>query len=208
MVDKVATPSDTTGVRSRISWAAVAAGAIIALVALLALGALGSAIGLTISRGSVPEGRGSLVWAVLIVIVALFAGGWAMSRCTARETRGEAVLHGLVMWGAIYAGLVVLSYFGVFTGFNVVMGVEGMPLSAAELAEIAESLGLAPDESDRLAEILNRPALGRGSAADAWLSTAGLFASLAAAVFGALVGAGPRAAPERGAGRRPLEAPA
>jgi hypothetical protein len=208
MVPKVATPSDTTGVRSRISWAAVAAGSLIALVVLLALGALGSAVGITITRGSVPEGRGSLVWAVIIVIVALFAGGWAMSRCEARETRGEAVLHGLVMWGAIYAGLVVLSYFGVFTGFNVVMGVEGMPISAAELAEIAESLGLAPDEAGRLAEIVNRPALGRGSVIDAWLSTAGIFASLAAAVFGALVGAGPRAASGRLAGRGPVETPA
>src|SRR5690348_2362677 len=123
MVTDNSPTENMVGVRPRISWGAIFAGAFIALVSLLVLSSIGAAIGLSVTRGRLPEGPASLIWAIIFAMVALFLGGWTTSQSVARETKKEAAMQGVVLWGVIYFSLILLSYLGIFTSFNIVMGI-------------------------------------------------------------------------------------
>lgn len=190
------TMEDIVGVRPRISWAAIFAGAFIAVVALLVLSSIGTAVGLSVTRGQAPQGTATLVWAIVFAMVSLFLGGWTSSQCVARETRKEAALQGVVLWGVIYFSLILLGYLGVFTSFNIVMGIgspEGdLPLSPMAIAEIARALSLTPDQIAMLEELLGGVSADAGLIASAWWTLAGVVASLFAAVLGSIAGTSPR----------------
>lgn len=79
-------------VRPEIYWSAILAGSFIAMGTWLFLLALGAAIG----------GAGSITWTALYTlispIIALFVGTLVAAR-TGFPSRGEAILHGVVIWG-------------------------------------------------------------------------------------------------------------
>src|SRR4051812_40889728 len=111
---------DILPVRSRVSWAAIFAGAVVALAAYLVLTLLGSAIGLTVSdnvnAGSLS--KGAAAWAILTTGIALFLGGWVTSQTTVGENRTEAVVHGIIMWGVVLGLILWLVSAGLRTGFG------------------------------------------------------------------------------------------
>jgi hypothetical protein len=187
---------DVVGVRPRISWAAIFAGAFIAVVALLVLSSIGTAVGLSVTRGRTPQGTATLVWAIVFAMVSLFLGGWTSSQCVARETRKEAALQGMVLWGVIYFSLILLGYLGVFTSFNIVMGISGpegdLQLSPMAIAEIAQALSLTLEQIAMLEELLGGVRSGAGLIASAWWTLAGVIASLFAAVLGSIAGTSPK----------------
>jgi hypothetical protein len=198
-------------VRSRVSWGAIFAGAVIALTVNLILSALGIALGLSVS-GSVGErelGIGAAVWAVAAALLSLFAGGCVTSQCTVGEDKPEAMVHGVIMWGVVFAALLSLMAGGVRVGFNTVMGMASSPVTATLVNRLSEedlrAAGFTPDQItgmrqqfDQLrAQGQNLSGELRNAAEDprarsaAWWTFAGILLSMLAAVAGSLAGAGP-----------------
>lgn len=200
---------DLLPVRSRVSWSAIAAGAVVALASLVVLGALGAALGLSVT-GTVENrnlGIGAAVWAVISLLVALFIGGCVASQSTVGETKTEALTYGVIVWGVVVAMLLWLTASGMRMGFSAVMNVASSPAAAAVLRmseEDLRNLGFSQEEITRMRTRWNEmrsrgepAAEARGVAEDprttaaAWWTFAGILLSLLAAVGGAIAGAGP-----------------
>lgn len=205
---------DLLPVRSRVSWSAIFAGAVMALAAYLVLTLLGAAIGLTVSDRVNTDNlqTGGAIWAVLSTIVALFFGGWVTSQCTVGENKLEAVVHGVITWGLVLAMLLGLLGMGVRAGFSAMAGMAGLGTEVArsttpeDWEAAARRAGVSQvtiDETKQRAQ--NAPADARRAAEDprtrevianrateaTWWTLLGTILSMAAAVAGALVGAGP-----------------
>lgn len=200
---------DLLPVRSRVSWGAIFAGAVVALATLLVLGALGAALGLSVT-GTVEDrnlGMGAAIWAVISLLAALFIGGCVASQCTVGETKSEALTYGVIVWGVVVAMLLWLTASGMRMGFSAVMNIATSPAAAAVLRmsdDDLRNLGFNQEEITRMRarghELRNRgdlPADARGVAEDprttaaAWWTFAGILLSMFAAVGGAIAGAGP-----------------
>src|SRR5215216_3305073 len=102
--------SDLLAVRSRVSWGAIAAGAMVSLAIFVLLTLLGVALGIEVAvRGtSYNFGAGAAIYSVLSLALAMFFGGWTTSRLAVGESKLEAVLYGIILWGALFLGLVWL----------------------------------------------------------------------------------------------------
>ncbi len=129
--------ADLLAVRSRVSWPAVLAGAMVALTIYVVLMLLGMAIGIEVAvRGrDLNIGAGSGLYTVAALAVAMFFGGWATSRLAVGEDYLEAMLHALILWGVLFLGLFWLLSSGVRTGFSALMGVASGTYAAAGMGE-------------------------------------------------------------------------
>src|SRR4051794_11079445 len=116
--------ADLLSVRSRVSWGAIAAGAMVALTIYVVLTMLGVALGLEIAlRGSGADlGAGAAIYSIVVLLLAMFFGGWATSRLAVGESKTEAVLYGLILWGVLFLGMVWLLGAGLRTGFGAMVG--------------------------------------------------------------------------------------
>lgn len=205
---------DLVPVRSRVSWGAIFAGAVMALAVYLVLTLLGGAIGLTISDNvqSTNLKTGAAIWAVLSTAVALFVGGWVTSMCTVGENKIEAVVHGVIMWGVVLAMMLSLMATGVRAGFNAMVGMANVGSTAARttstedwetaarragipqttINEWRQKASDAPADIRRATEDpANQQAAREAATQVTWWTLLGTLLSMAAAVAGALVGAGP-----------------
>ncbi len=124
---------DMMPVRSRVSWGAIAAGAMVAVAIYFLLTLLGIAIGLEVSanRNDVNLGAGAALWSILTLLLAMFMGGWATSRLAVGETKLEAILYGVILWGVLFIGMFWLFGIGVRIGFGAMMGVASGATSVA-----------------------------------------------------------------------------
>jgi hypothetical protein len=221
-------PEDVSSVGTRISWGAVLAGAVVTLALYLVLTMLGSAIGLTAGGWARPEtlSVAAMVWAVVAMCAALFAGGCVTSQLTAGETKPEAMVHGVILWGAVVAILLWLTATGVKAGFNAMMGAAyagqtDRDVREGDLEEAARRLGVPQKtidnwrESAREArETVRETAEDESARKEAqekarknlalvtWWSLFGTLLSMGAAIGGALLSAGPsrRVLPPMGVG--------
>jgi hypothetical protein len=130
--------TDLLAVRSRVSWPAIAAGAMVATAVYFVLTLFGVALGIEVAvRGATTHlGAGAAIYSVLTLLLAMFFGGWATSRLAVGESKLEAVLYGVILWGALFLGLVWLFSAGVRTGFGAMVG-----LSSGASALSADSGG-------------------------------------------------------------------
>lgn len=203
--------SELLPVRSRISWGAIFAGAVVALATYFLLTLLGGAIGLTVSDDvrSDTLGTGAAIWAILATAAALFLGGWVTSQCVAGENKREAVIYGIIMWGVVFAMILWLVASGVRSGFGAMVGVANAAGTAASDTNWETAAQRAGIPSERIAEwretaanapeqaraAVNDPANREAARDDAtkvtWWTLLGTLLSMAAAVIGAVVGAGP-----------------
>lgn len=215
--DNATTPlrvEDFLPVRSRVCWGAIFAGAVVALATYLVLTLLGGAIGLSVS-GSVRGttlGTGAAVWAVITTGAALFLGGWVTSQTTVGENKMEAVVHGIIMWGAVLAMVLWMAAVGVRSGFNALMSVAYAGAAGAEdltsqdweaaarragvsqetITDWKQKAKDAPANARAAVEDpTNRQAASEYATAATWWTLLGTVLSMLAAVVGALVGAGP-----------------
>jgi len=204
--------SDVLPVRSRISWSAVLAGAVIAVTAYLILITLGIAVGLSLTHTRLSYsaiGIGAGIWALVSMLVSVFVGGCVCSRCTAGENKTEAAMGGVVVWGVVMFMLALLSGTAVNTGLRAAFGVantatqaqaSGNMLSEENLKEV----GFTDEEIEgmraRLDKLTGRirnadsedvAQAHRNTTAASWWVLTGMVLSLAASVVGAMVGAGP-----------------
>ena len=115
---------DLLAVRSRVSWPAIAAGAMIATAIYFVLTLLGVALGIEVAvRGATTHlGAGAAIYSILTLLLAMFFGGWATSRLAVGESKLEAVLYGVILWGTLFLGLVWLFSAGIRTGFGAMVG--------------------------------------------------------------------------------------
>jgi len=91
---------------NRTIWSAIFAGTVITLVIQITLALLGIGIGFSTinpATEAVPVGMalgiGSVIWWLLISIVALYFGGWTASRLAGIHSRLSGMMHGLITWG-------------------------------------------------------------------------------------------------------------
>lgn len=205
---------DLMPVRSRVSWGAIFAGAVIALAVYLILTLLGSAIGLTVSddvrSGSLTTGAG--IWAIFTTGLALFAGGWVTSQCTVGENKTEAVVHGVIMWGTVLFMILWLVGTGMRAGFSGMWGVASFTEAASRNAtaedwEAAARRANIPQDTinewkqkakdapaaarQAIEDPSNRQAVTEYAAQATWYTLLGTILSMATAVVGAVLGAGP-----------------
>jgi len=127
-------PADLLSVRSRVSWAAIAAGAMIALSIYIFLTLLGLALGIEAAvRGTDANlGAGAAIYSILTLLLAMFFGGWATSRLAVGESKLEAILYGLILWGTLFLGMVWLLGTGVRVGFGGMVGLASGAYTADE----------------------------------------------------------------------------
>src|ERR1700730_3851115 len=163
---------DLVPVRSRVSWGAIVAGAVLAMAVYLVLTLLGGAIGLTVSDNVRTDSlkTGGAIWAILATAIALFVGGWVTTQCTMGENKTEAVVHGVIMWGVVLAMLLWLMATGIRAGFNAMVGMANVGSAAARNtttedweAAARRSGGPQPTSRRRLRRRPRRPG-GRSSA--------------------------------------------
>jgi hypothetical protein len=197
-----------------VSWGAIFAGAVLALAVYLVLTLLGGAIGLTVSDNVRTDSlkTGAAIWAILATAIALFVGGWVTTQCTVGENKTEAVVHGVIMWGVVLAMLLWLMATGIRAGFNAMVGMANVGTPAARntttedweaaarragvpqttINEWRQKAADAPAETRRAVEDpANQQAAVEAATQASWWTLLGTVLSMAAAVAGALVGAGP-----------------
>lgn len=136
-------PTDLLSVKSRVSWAAIAAGAMIALAVYFLLTLLGIAIGLEVAvRQRVDIGVGAALYSIVSLLISMFFGGWATSRLAVGESKLEAVLYGVILWGVLFVGMFWLIGMGVRVGFAAMMGL------ASGAVEVVDSQMTTSSSSD------------------------------------------------------------
>jgi Protein of unknown function (DUF2795) len=119
------------GNRSRISWGAVIAGAIVAAATSLLLSLLGAAFG----AGSVSDlqqaargeataaGTGAAIWTIIDLFLSMLFGGYVASRLSGTHSHLDGELHGITMW-ALATLLGVAAFAGAIAG-----AIEGMGIN-------------------------------------------------------------------------------
>lgn len=205
---------DLLPVGTRVSWGAIFAGAVLALAVYLVLTLLGGAIGLSVSDNVRADNlaTGGAIWAIFATALALFVGGIVTSQCTVGENKTEAVVHSVIMWGVVFAMLLWLMASGVRAGFNLMVGMTDLGQVATrnmtgedweaaarrsgvtqeQLAEWRTRAANAPAEARAaVTDPQNRQAVSEAATRASWWTLAGTLLSMATAVFGGLVGAGP-----------------
>jgi hypothetical protein len=143
---------DVLPVRSRVSWSAVFAGAAVAMALYFLLAAFGTALGLSLAHRVTDQelGVSAILWAIASVLIALFVGGYTATQCAVGENRGEAVIHGLILWAVLFAALLWLAATGISFGFNVLIGVVSNPAGGALDTEALRAAGVSTEQIDRL----------------------------------------------------------
>jgi hypothetical protein len=103
--------------RTRISWGAVLAGAVVSVATTLLLSLLGAAMG----AGSIHAlnatatdlsnyGTGAAIWEIINLALSMAFGGYVTARLSGTHSHLDAELHGVTMWGiAVLLGSVLLA---------------------------------------------------------------------------------------------------
>jgi hypothetical protein len=114
------------GNRSRISWGAVIAGAIVAAATALLLSLLGAAFGggsvgdlQAAARGEANSaGTGVAIWAIIDLFLSMLFGGYVASRLSGTHSHLDGELHGVTMWAlaTLLAALGAARFAGAIAG--------------------------------------------------------------------------------------------
>lgn len=173
--------------KSRISWGAVFTGLFTAFVITMILEALGVAVGLS---GDNSLGTGTVIWSVIVALLALFSGGWVMARTEAIHlNKLDLAIHGITLWGVLFFSLLLLTANGVQLGLSSILGAASSVAnlrSMLDLQGLANQLNLNPEQLQSLEEWAQ--SIAPNAARSAWWGFFGLIASLIAVVTGAMSG--------------------
>lgn len=183
---------DVLPVRSRLSWGALFAGAFVTLALYVLLSVLGTALGLSLAGHARGEtiAIGAAAWAIATMLVALFAGGCVATRCSAGETKTEAVIYGVVLWGVMLAAMIFASGAVMRAGFGGLMrGADVAADTNWERAARDAKVGEAQINQIR-ANLPSQAEVQARSEEAAWWTLGGLAASLLASIAGAVSGSG------------------
>jgi len=106
------------GNRSRISWGAVLAGAVVAVATSILLSLLGAAMGAgsirpldATSTELAHYGTGAAIWQIINLALSMAFGGYVAARLSGTHSHLDGELHGVTMWGvAVLLGSVLLAH--------------------------------------------------------------------------------------------------
>jgi hypothetical protein len=194
---------DVLAVGSRVSWAAILAGAVLAITIYIALSVLGIAIGLSVSQRIAGEqlGTGAAIYVIAALLIALFIGGYVTSQTTVGESKGEALRYGLLLWGVMLLAAVWFAAQGLDFGFSGLLNQvvkAPTPSAGGTAAALPEDelrkIGLNDQQISSMQKASEslRARVGKlDVTAEAWWTVCGLVLSMAAAIAGAVAGAGP-----------------
>ena len=214
-------PTDVLSVKSRVSWAAIAAGAMVSLAVYFLLTLLGLAVGLELGVGrnnQIDLRIGAALWSIATLLFSMFIGGWATSTLAVGETRLEAFLYGVILWGVLFIGMFWMVGQGIRVGFSALVGVatnaaaftDADPASAASVKAKLEEFGNDPTPiAERTAAVASDPESRKVAAQAVWYTLAGVVISMAAVIFGSIIGSGdaPVLVPLAGVRARPSAPP-
>jgi hypothetical protein len=104
--------------RSRISWGAVLAGAVVSVATTLLLSLLGVAMGAgsihaldTTATDLSNYGAGAAIWEIINLALSMAFGGYVAARLSGTHSHLDGELHGVTMWGvAVLLGSVLLAH--------------------------------------------------------------------------------------------------
>lgn len=202
---------DLTGVKSRISWAAVLGGAVITLAAYLVLTFLCAAVGLSLTATTVRGETlaiGAVVAAIVTMAGSLFLGGWITTQLSVGENTREAVIYGVLTWAVVTAISLGLVGTGIRAGYMALMGSALVAQNDPQVQnrnweELARDAGVTQEKINEVkqttdpnrvrAEVTdpaNQEKARQTSIATAWALLGGTLLSIGAAVGGAVVGKG------------------
>jgi MFS family permease len=192
---------ETSRPSSRLSWAAIFAGAAVALAVWLILHLLGIGVGLTAidpdDASSLHKvGIGTGIWSAIAPLVGLFVGGWVSGLAARPMNRRDGVIHGAVAWAIatissmIILMTVIVSLAGTVlrTGGEIASGVAqaaGHVVGNEHQARAQGSQITAHAEEMRHDALQAAETTGKGLVALAIAFIAGLVAAIAGAVIGA-----------------------
>lgn len=198
---------DIVEVGTRVSWGAILAGAVMALAVGFIMSLLGGAIGLSFAADADNEtlGYGAAIWALATTLLALFVGGYITSQCVVGETKTESVVHGIIMWGVVLAMLLYFTASGISSGFSSMLQIANVGANASQsmsddaMNSVARSMGFSQEDIDRARVNAEKTATDPETRREAhetatqatWWTLGGTLVSMAAAIVGALLGAGP-----------------
>ena len=212
MADELRRPdtTDILAVKSRVSWAAIFAGAMVALTIyiifmLLGVALLGEAVSRSAENKSI--GAGGAIYTALTLLVSFFFGGWAVSRLAVGESKLEAVLYGMILWGLLFIGFFGLLASGVRAGFSGMIGGatgaygESGPaepgMRTDRITELMAKAGVPEEQVASFRKIaddpgseINREDVVQTSRVAAWWALLSVVISLTSVIVGALVGSG------------------
>jgi hypothetical protein len=174
-----------TAVVRRVSWSAIIAGVLLAVMAQITMNILGLAIGAAALDVDAPRNAigptfstGAVVWMGVSTMLSLFVGGYVAARLSGNSNRGDAMLHGLIVW----ALSTLLSFLVLWaTASSIVSGVsgllsEGVSLIGANIEDVAPQVANALDMQTTVFDSINEQASRTGIAADAPANTQLMFA--------------------------------
>lgn len=102
----------------RLSWGAIFAGFVVATALQMVLTTLGAAIGLTAfdpgqGDSAASLGIGAALWFAATALISMFIGGQTTGRLAGILTRGDGMLHGVIMWALSLLFAIYLASTGV-----------------------------------------------------------------------------------------------
>ncbi|HVK08293.1 MAG TPA: DUF2188 domain-containing protein [Gemmataceae bacterium] len=191
--NRAAEPHDLISVGSRVSWQAILAGVAVAGAVYLLLTLLALAIG--VSTMDHIQNRTFAISGAIVGLVsllaALFLGGNVASRLSTRETRGEAILYGIILWAGFFF-LVTLAGMNVGGSLGQ-MSLLGKPAAVAEAPQPprTEAQERAQAKAEEVANRTETVVADMKPATMAWWAFGVMVLSMLAAIGGSVVGAGP-----------------
>jgi hypothetical protein len=160
----------------RISWGAIIAGVVIAVIVQIAMNILGLSIGAAALDPDAPRNAlgptfstGAVVWIGVSTMISLFAGGYVASRFSGNPSRGDGMMHGLVVWAvATLFGFLMLwsTASSIISGVSSLVG-EGLSLIGMSVAEAAPEVAQAVDMQDMVFTGITEQSARAGVSADA-----------------------------------------
>jgi hypothetical protein len=189
----------------------------VALTIYVVLTMLGVALGIEVAvrRAGTDLGAGAAIYSIIALLLAMFFGGWATSRLAVGESKLEAVLYGLILWGVLFTGMIWMLASGIRTGFGGLVGMASGAYTTEEgridVDRVAGDLKRAgvdeatvtkyrgyyervrenpADAAEVGRELGGDPGAREAARRASWWSLAGVLISLATAIIGSLVGSG------------------
>lgn len=134
--------------KSKVSWGAIFAGALVAIAVQLVLSVLGLAIGASAINPATGEfeglGIGAALWWVVTALISLFSGAWVASRMASISNSFEGMMHGIIVWCV-----------ATFIGFLMITTTLGQIMSGA-FGVVGQTIAVAGEAAPEAAQALQQ----------------------------------------------------
>jgi hypothetical protein len=176
----------------RVRWGPILAGLFTAIASQLVLSAIGAAIGLTtLANSGAPRsdagdvGSAVGIWSIISLLISLFIGGWVTARAAGPMNKSNVLLNAAILWATTLAISAWLLSSGVSGAFGIVASNAGEAINQAQQSGAALP---SPGDVPNVGPEQTRDIAGN-AAKVGWSFALGSLLALAAALFGANVGA-------------------